>query len=105
MKWQAYAFLWHMRPAAAKRTGYRGRCRSPRRSAWNAAGDVVCEFQALGFRLMEFVLKPELKGYFARFEALAKGQQPARLSRVSRPGKDRFAIGVAASFKGLKPIL
>ncbi len=32
-----------------------------------------CEFQAVGYRMIEFVEKPDIRGYFARFE-----RQPAR---------------------------
>ena len=32
-----------------------------------------CEFQAVGYRMVEFIEKPDIRGYFARFE-----RQPAR---------------------------
>lgn len=73
---EPYAFLWRLRPAL------------------NTGGQVIvvdvdrptdqhgmppallfCEFQALGFRLVEFVRKPELKGYYAQFEVA--GPRPA----------------------------
>lgn len=73
---EPYAFLWHLRPSL------------------KAGGQVVvvdvdrptdrhgippqllfCEFGAVGFRLVEFVVKPELNGYYAAFEAL--GPRPA----------------------------
>ena len=73
---EPYAFLWRLRPAL------------------NAGGRVIvvdtdrktdahgipppllfCEFAAVGFRLTEFVRKPELQGYYAQFEAV--GDRPA----------------------------
>ena len=73
---EPYAFLWYLRPAL------------------KAGGQVVvidvdrptdqhgmpprllfCEFGALGFRLTQFVLRPELNGYYAAFEA--SGSRPA----------------------------
>ena len=73
---EPYAFLWRMRPALRK------------------GGQVIvvdvdrptdehgippqllfCEFAAVGFKLVEFVRKPELAGYYAQFEAV--GERPA----------------------------
>jgi hypothetical protein len=73
---EPYAFLWHLRPSL------------------KAGGQVVvvdvdrptdrhgippqllfCEFGAVGFRLVEFVVKPELNGYYAAFETT--GARPA----------------------------
>lgn len=73
---EPYAFLWRLRPAL------------------RPGGQVVvvdidrptdqhgihpqllfCEFQQVGFRLVEFVRKPELAGYYAQFEAA--GARPA----------------------------
>ncbi|MFM5918348.1 MAG: class I SAM-dependent methyltransferase [Novosphingobium sp.] len=73
---EPYAFLWYLRPAL------------------KAGGQVIvvdvdrptdqhgipprllfCEFGALGFRLVQFVSKPEVNGYFAAFEVT--GNRPA----------------------------
>ncbi len=73
---EPYAFLWHMRPAL--RPGGQVIVVDVDRPADQHGmppAMLFCEFQAVGFRLMEFVLKPELKGYFARFEAV--GERPA----------------------------
>ncbi len=77
---EPYAFLWRLRPAL------------------RAGGQVVvvdvdrptdqhgippallfCEFQAVGFRLVEFVRKPELNGYYAQFEATGDRPEPAAI--------------------------
>jgi len=66
---EPYAFLWHMWPAL------------------NAGGQIIlvesnspvgthglphrllfCEFEAIGYVLVEYVERPDIKGYFARFE-------------------------------------
>lgn len=73
---EPYAFLWRLRPAlrpggsvvvvdvdrATDRHGI-------------PPALLFCEFEAVGFRLAEFVRKPQVQGYYARFEA--KGPAPA----------------------------
>jgi ubiquinone/menaquinone biosynthesis C-methylase UbiE len=77
---EPYAFLWRLRPALRK------------------GGQVIvvdvdrptdkhgippellfCEFRAVGFRLVEFVRKPELNGYYAQFEAAGARPEPAAI--------------------------
>jgi len=66
---EPYAFLWRMWPALAgggqiivvdvdRPTGRHG----------IPPGLLFCEFGAVGYRLVEFVERPDIKGYFARFE-------------------------------------
>lgn len=73
---EPYAFLWYLRPALKpggkvivvdidRPTDQHG---IPPRL-------LFCEFGALGFRLVQFVSKPELNGYFAAFEVT--GNRPA----------------------------
>ncbi len=73
---EPYAFLWRLRPAlrpggqvivvdADRLTDRHGM----------PPALLFCEFNAIGFRLVEFVRKPELKGYYAQFEA--SGTRPA----------------------------
>jgi len=73
---EPYAFLWYLRPALKpggqvivvdvdRPTSQHGM--PPRQ--------LFCEFGALGFRLVQFVLRPELNGYYAAFEAT--GNRPA----------------------------
>jgi len=86
---EPYAFLWRLRPAL------------------KAGGQVVvvdvdrptdqhgippellfCEFRAVGFRLVEFVRKPELNGYYAQFEAEGQRPEPAAIKPcVTAKGK------------------
>lgn len=73
---EPYAFLWHLRPAL--KTG--GQVvvvdidRPPDRHGIPPQL-LFCELGAVGFRLVEFVVKPELNGYYAAFEIA--GPQPA----------------------------
>lgn len=40
---------------------------------------LFCEFAAVGFRLVEFVRKPEVTGYYAKFEAVGPRPAPAAI--------------------------
>jgi ubiquinone/menaquinone biosynthesis C-methylase UbiE len=86
---EPYAFLWRLRPSLSK------------------GGQVIvvdvdrptdkhgippellfCEFRAVGFRLVEFVRKPELNGYYAQFEAVGERPAPAAIKPcVTAKGK------------------
>lgn len=77
---EPYAFLWNLRPAlraagsvivvdADRPTGAHG----------TPPALLFCEFAAVGFRLAEFVRKPEVTGYFARFEAVGPRPAPAAI--------------------------
>ncbi len=37
---------------------------------------LFCEFEAIGFRLVEFVRRPEIAGYYAQFEAVGSRPEP-----------------------------
>jgi len=77
---EPYAFLWRLRPALreggqvivvdvdrpADQHGLRPQL-------------LFCEFQALGFRLVEFVRRPELAGYYAQFEAVGPRPAPGKI--------------------------
>lgn len=77
---EPYAFLWRLRPALreggqvivvdvdrpADQHGLRPQL-------------LFCEFQAVGFRLVEFVRRPELAGYYAQFEAVGPRPQPGEI--------------------------
>lgn len=73
---EPYAFLWRLRPAL-KPGGQVIVVEVDRPTDQHGFPPTLlfCEFQAVGFRLVEFVRKPELRGYYAQFEA--SGQSPA----------------------------
>jgi ubiquinone/menaquinone biosynthesis C-methylase UbiE len=83
---EPYSFLWHLRPAL-----------KPRGSAIVVEADrptdqhgippkqLFCEFDHVGFRLAEFVRKPELGSYYARFEAVGQRPEPSKIEPCSKP--------------------
>lgn len=77
---EPYAFLWRMWPALAgdgdiivvdvnRPTARHG----------ISPGQLFCEFQAVGYKLVEFVERPDLKSYFARFERGPARTDPAEI--------------------------
>jgi ubiquinone/menaquinone biosynthesis C-methylase UbiE len=44
-----------------------------------------CEFEAVGYRLVEFLEKPDIRGYFARFERDEKRPEPADIIPCAQP--------------------
>jgi ubiquinone/menaquinone biosynthesis C-methylase UbiE len=80
---EPYAFLWYLRPAL--RPG--GKvvvvdedvpASGPHAGHGIAPARLFCEFSAVGYRLTEFLRKPEISGYYAEFEAV--GAPPAQTS-------------------------
>jgi ubiquinone/menaquinone biosynthesis C-methylase UbiE len=89
---EPYAFLWHLRPGL-----------KPGGAVIVVEADVptsqhgippkqlFCEFARVGFRLTEFVRKPELAGYYARFETVGERPEPHEIEPCSKPGDDPAA--------------
>jgi ubiquinone/menaquinone biosynthesis C-methylase UbiE len=81
---EPYAFLWHLRPALREH----GQVvvvdvdRSTDQHGMPPAL-LFCELGAVGFRLVEFVRKPELKGYYAQFEAVGARPEPKQIKPCS----------------------
>jgi len=87
---EPYAFLWRLRPALREHgqvvvvdvdrpTDEHG---IPPRL-------LFCEFEAVGFRLVEFVSKPELAGYYAQFEAVGERPAPDAINPCGEQGQDK----------------
>jgi ubiquinone/menaquinone biosynthesis C-methylase UbiE len=77
---EPYAFLWRLRPAL--REG--GQVvvvdvDRPTDQHGIAPQLLFCEFQRVGFRLVEFVRKPELAGYYAQFVAVGPRPEPSEI--------------------------
>ncbi|MDD3799746.1 MAG: class I SAM-dependent methyltransferase [Novosphingobium sp.] len=73
---EPYAFLWRLRPAL--RGGGQVIVVDVDRPTDEHGINphlLFCEFASVGFRLVEFVRKPELAGYYAQFEV--EGERPA----------------------------
>ena len=85
---EPYAFLWRLRPALRKQ----GRVivvevDRPTDEHGIAPSLLFCEFAAVGFRLTEFVRKPELQGYFAQFEATGTRPAPSAIRPCQQAGE------------------
>lgn len=93
---EPYAFLWHLRPAL-KRGGSAIVVEADRPTDQHGIPpkQLFCEFDRLGFRLAEFVRKPELANYYARFEAVGNRPEPNDIEPCSKPGEanDNSAAG------------
>lgn len=81
---EPYAFLWRMWPALTQ-TGQIIVVEVDRPT--NAQGIppalLFCEFESVGYRLIEFIEKPEIKGYFARFERGERRLEPGAIAQCS----------------------
>lgn len=85
---EPYAFLWRLRPALKpgaqvivvdvdRPTGQHG----------IPPALLFCELDAVGFRLVEFVRKPAIAGYYAQFEAVGERPEPAAIRPCRLQGK------------------
>ena len=85
---EPYAFLWRLQPALRK-GGKVVVVEADRASDSHGMSPqlLFCEFGAVGFRLTEFVRKPELQGYFAQFEATGERPDPASIVPCRLSGK------------------
>lgn len=65
---EPYAFLWRMWPSLTEsgQVIVVGSDRSSQQQ-WIPHALLFCEFEAIGYELIEFVERPDIKGYFARF--------------------------------------
>lgn len=86
---EPYAFLWRLRPAL--REGGQVIVVDVDRPTDQHGIDpqlLFCEFEAVGFRLVEFVRKPELAGYYAQFEAVGSRPEPTDIVPCSAQGEN-----------------
>lgn len=77
---EPYAFLWRLQPALNKG----GKVivvevDRPTDQHGIPPALLFCEFAAVGFRLAEFVRKPELQGYYAQFEVAPQRPAPSEI--------------------------
>lgn len=84
---EPYAFLWRLRPAL--REGGQVIVVDVDRPADQHGINpqlLFCEFERVGFRLVEFVRKPEIAGYYAQFEAAGERPEPHEIEPCMQPG-------------------
>jgi ubiquinone/menaquinone biosynthesis C-methylase UbiE len=89
---EPYAFLWRLRPAL--REGAQVIVVDVDRPADQHGlrpQILFCEFEQVGFRLVEFVRKPELAGYYAQFEAVGPRPEPNEIEPCGEPGVQKQA--------------
>ncbi|MEO0690772.1 MAG: class I SAM-dependent methyltransferase, partial [Pseudomonadota bacterium] len=77
---EPYAFLWRMWPALSEGGEIivvEAELPIGQRGIPHAL--LFCEFEAVGYHLLEFIEKPDIEGYFARFERGRKRSDPANI--------------------------
>ena len=75
---EPYAFLWYLR-GGLRRGGRVVVVDADQDGHGLAPARLFCEFSAVGYRLTEFVRKPEIKGYYASFEAAGARPEPGAI--------------------------
>ena len=81
---EPYAFLWRMRGALRANGRANGRVvvvdlDRPTDSHGIPPALLFCEFESTGFRLTQFIRKPEIIGYYAEFEAAGQRPEPSQI--------------------------
>ncbi len=81
---EPYAFLWKMWPALTQ-SGQIIVVEADRPTNRHGIPPALlfCEFEAVGYRLVEFLEKPDIKGYFARFERGDARTEPGAIQTCS----------------------
>ncbi len=90
---EPYALLWRMRPALVE--GGQVIVVDVDRPADQHGINpqlLFCEFERVGFRLVEFVRKPEIEGYYAQFEAVGERPEPHDIEPCVQPGSDENVL-------------
>ena len=84
---EPYALLWRMHPAL--REGGQVIVVDVDRPADQHGINpqlLFCEFERVGYRLVEFVRKPQIAGYYAQFEVAGERPEPGDIEPCSQPG-------------------
>lgn len=84
---EPYAFLWRLWPALV-RGGEIVVVETERPIGQRGIPHALlfCEFEAVGYHLLEFTEKPDIQGYFARFERGAERREPADITVCASGG-------------------
>ncbi|RJY08590.1 class I SAM-dependent methyltransferase [Aurantiacibacter aquimixticola] len=105
---EPYAFIWRMRPAL--REGGQVIVVDVDRPADQHGIDpnlLFCEFERVGYRLVEFVRKPQIAGYYAQFEVAGERPEPRDIEPCVQPGEDYNELtvtddGIAEGANGIQ---
>ncbi|WP_338245144.1 class I SAM-dependent methyltransferase [Aurantiacibacter hainanensis] len=84
---EPYALLWRMRPSL--REGGQVIVVDVDRPADQHGINpqlLFCEFERVGYRLVEFVRKPQIAGYYAQFEVVGERPEPRDIEPCLQPG-------------------
>lgn len=78
---EPYAFLWRMWPALAE-GGQIIVVETNRPIGQHGIPHTLlfCEFEAVGYQLVEYIERPDIKGYYARFQRGPERTEPERIS-------------------------
>lgn len=85
---EPYAFIWNMRPALRKD----GQIivvdvNRPTEKHGIPPKQLFCEFEAVGYKLMEFAERPDIAGFVARFQAKGKRPEPTAIKACDTKGQ------------------
>ncbi len=85
---EPYAFIWHMRPALRKD----GEVivvdvNRPTQKHGIPPKQLFCEFEAVGYQLMEFAERPDIAGFVARFKAVGERPEPLAIQACGTDGQ------------------
>ena len=92
---EPYAFLWRMHPSL--REGGQVIVVDVDRPADQhgiAPQLLFCEFERVGYRLVEFIRKPEIAGYYAQFEIAGERPEPRDIEPCMQPGNNALEPSV-----------
>ena len=101
---EPYAFLWRMRPAL-REGGQVIVVDSDRPTDQHGMPPqlLFCEFRRVGFRLVEFIRKPEIEGYYAAFEPEGERPDPSEIEPCSQlGGADNPSVYRARALEGVR---
>ncbi|APE28853.1 hypothetical protein BMF35_a2024 [Aurantiacibacter gangjinensis] len=93
---EPYALLWRMHPAL--REGGQVIVVDVDRPADQHGINpqlLFCEFERVGYRLVEFVRKPQIAGYYAQFEVAGERPEPRDIEPCLQPGETATEISIA----------
>lgn len=87
---EPYAFLWYLHPAL-KTDGEVIVVNADKEGSEHGIPPrlLICEFAAVGYRLMEVVPKPSAGGYLARFRAVGRRPDPANIVPCALKGNGK----------------